>query len=197
MVAANPFEELKIILVSNGQRFDTVVASETTREEVADDLSLPPAVSSLYSTGPADGTTIPWTVEDARVFSITELRDAQRGYGRVGPDDAPSAEWPVDWIVVGSVRADPFVVDIADPEGRVLFARHGEGSWNGIEIASSFSAFVTSLVSFERVLVEDFALDVFDENYVLRVDFVQALAAALSGQLSRDQAASFVDFVTT
>jgi hypothetical protein len=72
--------------------------------------------------------------------------NGQIGYS-VDPDNKSLAtgkpgDWKKEWLVIGSDDlGDPFIVDTATEELKVLTAMHGEGEWDPIIISASLDSF--------------------------------------------------------
>ena len=70
---------------------------------------------------------------------------------RILPGDV--GDWKRSWLVIGyeDSLGDPLFVDLSAPELPVFTAAHGEGEWNPVLVASSFSGFIEALKEVERV----------------------------------------------
>ena len=185
-------EELQSLVRSHGFEFETHPVEEPILRSISDELALPQSFSSLYTDhGPTENTTIPWVVEEISIFSFGELPAAQDGYRWIGPGRTPSPSWPGNWVVVASVFDDPFFIDTSIDACPVFFARHGAGTWDPTEIASSMQSFIQGLACFESVLLDGFDLDVWDGDG-LRPDFVGEVKRRLADMLTAEQASAFV-----
>ena len=187
----SPYERLKIELGRHGIPFET---DEVTPTEVADviaELELPPRlVHLLADQGPAPDSAVPWVVEELLIFALSQLVEAQDGYRWLAGTRTRLPEWLPNWVVIAAVFGDPFIVDLADPELPVSFARHGAGTWNLKRVAPSVDAFVESLIAFERVLLSDFDQDVWNETG-LRPDFIRSVEEELAATLPSSEVSNF------
>jgi hypothetical protein len=189
------FERLQALLVANGDAFQTVAADALTLAAVRAELALPPGLLALYAaSGPAEDSSIPWVVDDVVIFSASELVEAQAGYAWHGVTREPSPVWSADWVVVASCSGDPFFVQTTREPCPVLFARHGAGTWSPIQIASSMESFVAALVEFERVLLADFASEVFNDDGLIPA-FVEEVERRVGSVLTPEQTARFVEIL--
>lgn len=188
------FKRLAATVNAHGAPFETSSTAPGVQQGAAAELELPAEFTALYAPGPVAGTAIPWIGEDLMVFSLGELGDAQAGYRWGGPQGAETRQedWPANWVVVASSSADPFIADTARAGYPVLFARHGEGAWAPVEVASSMRAFLESLDVFEEVLLGVFGQEIWADDDGLRPEFVQAVQLALADVLYPEQAAAFV-----
>ena len=90
-------------------------------------------------------------------------------------------DWQANWTVIANDEAaDPLFVDTATPEGRVMTAAHGMGTWEAEPIADSLHAFADILTRL-RILAAG------------RKNPVEKLLNPLSAQ----EATAFLDFVKT
>jgi len=92
-----------------------------------------------------------------RLFRLPEIEREQVGYS-ISQDGASLCKegdgaWQPSWIVIGRETAcgDPLILETSDPALPVLFAIHGEGTWEPEVIAVSFDAFLASLEEFARI----------------------------------------------
>ena len=186
------FDPLRAELQSHGFQLLTASVDRDVVARVAATLGLPPSMADTYAQGgPSPESSIPWVVEDLTLYSITELVAAQEGYRWTGPTQRELPDWPANWVVVGSIFADPFFVDVADDEAPVYFARHGAGRWDAHRVAPSLSDFIAALTSFEAVLLGEFHDDVWDDAG-LRKDFLRAIEVRLAPKLASTDLQAFV-----
>ncbi len=179
----SPFGVLQRVLNSRGVPFQTERAPEAHLADAVAELRLPSRVVDLYREyGPAPNSSIPWVVEDLRLFSVTELAAAQEGYAWVQPARTPSSVWPPHRVVIASMFGDPFVANTSEAAVPVELARHGAGTWAPQQVAPSVDAFVLALASLESVLLGDFDRDVWDEQG-LRPAFILAVERRLAEML--------------
>jgi hypothetical protein len=91
------------------------------------------------------------------VHPVDELDEAQVGYAvdpsgntLVGTEDG---DWRESWLVIGreDLVGDPLFVDLSVEGFPVYTASHGEGSWEPVRIADSFSGLLSALGSVSSV----------------------------------------------
>ncbi|QLQ17015.1 MAG: SMI1/KNR4 family protein [Micropruina sp.] len=185
-------QRLSETLAAHGRVLDVVATPATTAARVRAELGLPEEFTGTYAAaGPADGSSVPWVVEELFLFSLAELPNAQDGYRWSGPDRERLTDWPSSWVVVASVFADPFLVDTREPGFPVRFARHGAGEWRTTLVSPTLAAFYDALAVLESSLLGDFGGDAFDVAG-LRPEFTERVSAALHDVLDPEQAAAFV-----
>ncbi len=91
------------------------------------------------------------------LFPADELEEAQVGYslGESGEDftGENAGDWKRSWLVIAyeDSLGEPFFVDLSAQELPVYTAAHGEGVWNPMMVASSFTGFIEALKEVERV----------------------------------------------
>lgn len=140
--------------------------------------------------------SIPWVAEDIYLFSHpASLRAAQIGYA-VDADGKPLAGWPDDWIVLGHALGDPIIGRLALAHIEVLFARHGEGSWQPQVLAPRLEHLAAALHAWGDLFLRQYHQDVYDDTYALRPEFVEALRARIHAVLPPAQANVFMEMVT-
>lgn len=192
--SSGAFERLAATVTAHGHPFDTADTAPRVWKAAAAELELSPEFTALYTPGPAARTTIPWIVEDLMVFSLGELAGAQAGYRWGGPQgvETRQEDWPANWVVIASASADPFIADTSKAGCPVLFARHGDGAWSPVEVASSMQDFLECLAVFEEVLLGRFDQEIWDGDDGLLRDFLEAVEQGLASVLTGPQAAAFV-----
>ena len=82
------------------------------------------------------------------LFGAGDLVRGQDGYSFNPVAKQVIADWPASYVVIASMGADPFVLDLSATErgdAPVLFASHGEGTWEFSEISGSFLRFLRRL----------------------------------------------------
>lgn len=92
------------------------------------DVPLPDTLAAFYRDVGPDGVTAE-TIGNALYFpSLADLWQKQEGYRWDGRTGERVEDWDDGWIVVAHQGGAPFVFDTATRA--VLFARHGEGTWD-------------------------------------------------------------------
>lgn len=182
-----------MVVTRHGFLFETRELDDATRRRISEDLTLPAQFSLHYGAlSPAANTGIPWVTEELMIPSFAELPDAQEGYRWTSSGSDPTTFWSPNWVVVASVLADPFFIDISsDDDPSVLFARHGAGAWPSKQVASSFPLFIETLTLFEEVFLDRFDQDVWDDKG-LRSDFVDEISSTIAKVLTVDETTNFM-----
>jgi hypothetical protein len=83
-------------------------------------------------------------VDGLRIYSASQLIRNQQGYSYNPLKKQIIEVWPKDYVVIADDGADPYALDLSKSNGEdapVMFAYHGEGSWDFSEYASSFEEF--------------------------------------------------------
>lgn len=82
------------------------------------------------------------------LFDEHEIDEAQVGYRRTSSGrnltSSTPGSWQPTWLVIGidDELGDPLFIDLADVRLPVYTCAHGAGSWEPVQIADSFEAFV-------------------------------------------------------
>jgi hypothetical protein len=140
-------------------------------------VPLPAEVAFFYDqVGPVDIVLRAYG-NPTRLPSLAHLWDQQTGYRSHGETGERIPGWPDDWLVVASSGGDPYIYDTSS--GLILFARHGEGAWQGqkrfpnLPVMASCLATLSSIVS---AAGEDFLNDDFDVRPKYRDAAIAAVA---------------------
>jgi hypothetical protein len=86
-----------------------------------------------------------------RLVDVDQLPGAQVGYAVDPAGESLAGEgdgdWRAEWLVVGyeDLNGDPLFADTSVDDWPVYTAAHGEGAWEPVRIADSFSRFVEAL----------------------------------------------------
>lgn len=189
--SAGGFAALRDVVHAHGVPFATEAAGHAA-VAVIDSMRLPSALSDLYLRhGPVAGSSLPWLIEDLRLYSMLELPDALEGYGWSGPARTPLPSWPSTWVVIASLSADPFLVDVQESGSPVYFARHGAGSWTPQRVAPTPAAFLAALVRFYGLFLGDLARDVWNEDGDPRPHVLPEVRRVLAAGLPATEAENF------
>lgn len=194
---ATGFERLSAALRPFGHGF-AVGPCNAEALEVAAELRLPERVIDDYRRGgPLDvDCVVPWAIEGLDLFPLGRLPHAQAGYRWWGDTRRRLEDWPESWVVVASASADPFFVDVGDPDLPVHFARHGEGAWRPARVAPTFDLFFDALIAYEAVFLGEFGGDVLDDDSEPDPRFAPALAARLGAVLPAPEASVLLTAAT-
>jgi hypothetical protein len=82
------------------------------------------------------------------LYGAGDLVRGQDGYSFNPVENRVIADWPASYVVIASMGADPFVLDLTATEkgdAPVLSASHGEGTWEFREVSGSFLTFLRRL----------------------------------------------------
>jgi hypothetical protein len=100
---------------------------------------------------------ISFGVGGIKLLTAEEMEEGQVGY-RVTPNgkslcSEEEGAWQPSWVVIGYETScgDPLFIDTAEAKLPVLSAMQGEGTWEAMPVASSFTAFVESFREFEGI----------------------------------------------
>lgn len=87
------------------------------------------------------------------LFSESEIDEEQKGYSTNAITGERLSDWNSNWLVIGreDFVGDPLFVDLQIAELPVYTAAHGEGRWNQVLVAASFSGLIESLLEVQRV----------------------------------------------
>jgi len=163
---------------------------------------LPPVLARFYAqVGPLGreinpkvghaGITLPGL--EVWVPPLQRLWSYQAGYRWNGVDGEPIKDWPASWLVVADLGADPFILDMDD--GRVLFARHGCGSWDADTFVDDLPTLMAVLAAAGTVYL-DAGDDLYndDDDGGIRAEHLEAAVQAVAQVLGdRLQAESFIE----
>jgi hypothetical protein len=109
--------------------------------------------------------------------SLSDLWSFQAGYRWNGLTNEPISDWPNEWLVVADEGGDPFIYSTSSKS--VLFAHHGEGSWEADQLFSSVEEMAACLATLGRIVAE--AGDAFtDDLSYIRPEHYRSAAAALT-----------------
>jgi hypothetical protein len=133
---------------------------------------------------------IDWSAEWLTLYGTETLLDRQVGYS--GPSDKRDQAWPVSWLVIGDVHADPIVFDTAHGSKRILFGRHGQGSWTLHPLAKNFRVLSDALTIWCNLYYREYHKTILDNDYELLCTFKDDLENALKTVLQPDELATFM-----
>jgi hypothetical protein len=121
--------------------------------------------------------------------SLAQLWRLQAGY-RYNPNTGQYLDgWKNNWLVVGDEGGDPFIFD--SDSGRVLFAIHGQGTWDTEELFPDLKCMAGCLASIGGV-VEKAGLELTDERSYIKQEYVEELETHLEKILDSNEAAQLV-----
>lgn len=194
-MTASALQELRNVVTAHGFEIPLEIPPKAAYEQVREELGLPDLVVEFYEAELLSTEfRVPWVSGELLVGGLTQLIGLQEGY-RWGAERIRLPGWQDNWIVVASMDGDPFIVDTSRDTTAVLWARHGIGSWEFREVASSMREFIEALVRLERVLLDEYDEDVFDDDSVLLPDFVRELTDQVGAVLTAEQLAIFWEAV--
>ena len=115
------------------------------------EVPLPEPIAAFYrDVGPVD-VTIEGYGNPYHLPRLAGLWDYQAGYRWNSLTGEASADWNPDWLVVADEGADPFI--FAAAEGVVLYAVHGVGAWDPVELYPSLNTMAACLATLGSVVV--------------------------------------------
>ncbi len=186
------FGALRAELDRHGVSFVTERTSAEDIAQLAGTFRIPIGMMETYSSeGPAGSSSVPWIVEDLRLYSLRELPGALEGYAWTRPQREELPAWPNDWVVIASIFGDPFVVDVADQAAPVYFARWRRGAWQPTRVALALGGFIDALTTFEKVLLDDFDGDAW-RGGDLKEEFLPAVEDRLRANLEPPEVQGFM-----
>ncbi|MEM9283800.1 MAG: hypothetical protein AAGA96_18415 [Verrucomicrobiota bacterium] len=154
-----------------------MIASSTVRElleahgscrsqsvdEWTGSIALPDSLARFYAEVGPVGVEVKGYGNPTYLPSLAELWDHQVGYRCDGVSGDTLDGWNPDWIVVADEGADPYIFS----EDHVLFAHHGEGTWDPGEIYSDLNAMAAGIANLGSVIV-DAGSDFTDDDCLVR-----------------------------
>lgn len=115
-------------------------------------FAIPPAVEIFYrDVGPVD-VLIEAHGNPFFLPRLARLWDFQAGYRWNGVSGEPIRDWDDDWLVVADQGGDPFI--ILRSTGAVLFALHGQGDWEAVEMFPDLNTMAACLALLGSIVVD-------------------------------------------
>ena len=124
------------------ERLGSPEPTEITHLKLSSDLA------EFYRDAAPVDCYIPMYGNPLYLFGPAELESVQAGYREANQFTdvlRQSGDWQDDWIAIGEIGGDPIIAITNIQVTPILFAHHGEGRWDPVEIAPTFSAFIEFL----------------------------------------------------
>jgi hypothetical protein len=170
-------EEVRALLAMHGP------VRAQAESEWKGEFPLPAPVARFYGeVGPVDvrikGYGDPYVLP-----ALARLWEFQEGYRWNSIDRERLADWDDDWLVIADEGGNPFIFSRAS--SRVLFAMHGTGSWDLVELFDDIVSMAACLAILGRI-VKTAGQHLTDENSYIQPLYKAAahrdLAEALSSE---------------
>ncbi len=150
---------------------------------------LPSSIAQFFrEVGPSD-ITIESYGNPFFLPCLAALWDFQEGYRWNGLTGERVADWNDDWLVVADQGGDPFI--LSRTSGKVLFAEHGGGAWDLIELFPDLNTMAACLGELGAVVVSA------GESFTDEDDFIRPKhrKRALAGLRSLTSSTSEAEFI--
>jgi hypothetical protein len=121
-------------------------------ESIAAQLPLTPKLISWYGlSAPQVNAHIPQLGDDCEIYAPHAPVERQLGYrwDRRAPKERILLNgWPLEWVVIGDICADPIIADTSQAVTPILMSHHGAGSWDGDILAPSLAAYLEAMATY-------------------------------------------------
>ncbi len=154
---------------------------------VKQQLDLPSDVLDWYLVASPQNISVPTPGNYPRLYGLSELGDAQRGYRSDAITGEVLTSWNPTWIVIGGEGPYPLIVRTANSQDPAVYYGRSEGrAWRLTTLSTNVEGFLLGVADYLRLYVRGYSGEVLDDDGMIKQSFLTDFVRALNQRASTE-----------